>query len=68
MPSQFSVIDPAAIAEAKALLAPPQRRERLWPVLGAAGLLAASALVFATAMVVAPTLTSEHVAQDRAAK
>ena len=60
MPSQFSALDPKAMAEARALLAPPRRRERIWPVLGAAALLAVSALVFATAMITAPPLTSEH--------
>src|SRR4051812_1908390 len=68
MPSQFSVLDPDAMAEARALLVPPKRVERLWPVLGAAGLLALSALVFATAMITAPPLTSEHLVQDRTAK
>jgi len=61
MASPFSTIDPEAMAEARALLAPPLRRERIWPVLGAAGLLAVSALVFATAMVTAPPVTSEHI-------
>jgi len=68
MPSQFSVLDPGATAEARALLAPPRRPERLWPVLGAAGLLALSALVFAAAMITAPPLTGDHVTQDPAAK
>jgi len=61
MPSQFSVLDPSAMAEAKALLTPPRRPERLWPVLGAASLLALSTLIFAAAMITAPPLTSEHV-------
>jgi hypothetical protein len=61
MASPFSSLDAAAIAETRALLAPPPaRRERLWPVLAAAVLLAASALVFATAMIMAPPLVSEH--------
>ena len=64
MPSQFSVLDPGAMAEARALLVPPRRVERIWPVLGAAGLLALSALVFAAAMVTAPPLTSEHLTLD----
>ena len=63
MPSPFSALDAAAIEEARALLIAPSRPERMWPVLGAAGLLAASALIFATAMVMAPPLTSEHAAQ-----
>jgi hypothetical protein len=59
-----SALDPDAIAKARALLEPPARRERLWPVLGAAGLLALSALAFATAMIMAPPLVSEHVAKS----
>jgi hypothetical protein len=40
----------------------------MWPVLGAAGLLAVSALTFATAMIMAPPLVSEHIAPQRGAK
>ena len=68
MPSPFCVLDPAVIAEARALLEPVPRRERLWPVLGAAGLLAASALIFATAMIMAPPFVSEHIRTERSAK
>jgi len=50
---------------ARRLLETPKRTERLWPVVGAAALLAASTLIFATAMVMAPPLTSEHVAHQR---
>jgi hypothetical protein len=60
-----SVLDLDALARARALLAPPVRIARMWPALGAAALLAVSALVFATAMLLAPPLTSEHVAWDR---
>jgi len=56
------------MARARALLDPPKPPERLWPVVGAAGLLAMSTLVFATAMIVAPPLTSEHVAVQRSVK
>ncbi len=62
MVSPSSALDPDAMAQARALLARPERKERLWPVLGAAGFLAISALAFATAMILAPPLTSEHVA------
>jgi hypothetical protein len=61
MPSLDSALDPDAIARARALLDPPRSRERIWPVLGAAGLLALSALAFATAMIMAPPVISEHV-------
>jgi hypothetical protein len=56
-----SALDSEAMARARSLLDPPKRRERLWPVLGAAGLLALSALAFATAMIMAPPVISEHV-------
>ncbi|THD80759.1 MAG: hypothetical protein E7812_06780 [Phenylobacterium sp.] len=54
-------VDPEALARARALLEPPKTRERIWPVLGAATLLALSALAFATAMIMAPPVVSEHV-------
>lgn len=60
-----SALDPAAIARARALLIRAERREPVWPALGAAALLAATALTFATAMLLAPPLTSEHVARER---
>ena len=61
-----SALDPDAMARAKALLVRPSRPQRLWPVIAAAALLAVSALVFATAMVLAPPLLVEHSAQDQA--
>jgi hypothetical protein len=67
MASSSSALDPDAMARAKALLVRPERKARMWPVLGAAGFLAVSAIAFATAMIMAPPLTSEHVAQQRAA-
>lgn len=67
MQSRSSAVDPDAMAQARALLERPRRPERMWPVLGAAGFLAVSALAFATAMILAPPLVSEHVASDRAA-
>jgi hypothetical protein len=62
-----SALDPDQMAYARALLAPAERPERMWPVLGAAALLAGSALIFAAAMITAPPLTSEHTAQQHAA-
>jgi hypothetical protein len=53
------------MARARGLLETPKRPERMWPVLGAACLLAVSALTFATAMVLAPPLTSEHIGHQR---
>jgi hypothetical protein len=65
MTTASSALDPDAMARAKDLLVRPQRRERMWPVLTAAGFLAISALTFATAMILAPPLTSEHTADHR---
>ena len=49
---------------ARSLLAAPKRTDRIWPVLAAAGFLAISALAFATAMIMAPPVISEHVLKD----
>ena len=62
MESLTSALDPDAMAQARALLVRQEPPQRMWPVLGAAALLAISALIFATAMITAPPLTSEHVA------
>jgi hypothetical protein len=43
-----------ALAEARAWLEPPVVRERLWPAVLAAMFFAMSALVFATAAILAP--------------
>jgi len=43
-----------ALARARARLQPPARREPVWPALAAAGFFAVSALVFATAAILAP--------------
>jgi hypothetical protein len=62
-----SALDHDALARARELLTPHRRPERMWPAIAAAGLLAVSALAFATAMILAPPLTSEHVATARGA-
>ena len=67
MTEAASALDAKAMARARALLAAPQRPYRIWPVLAAAAFLAATALAFAAAMILEPPLTSEHVAQQRAA-
>ena len=64
MSTSDSTLDADDVARARALLAPVVRRERMWPVLGAAMLAAVSALAFATAMIMAPPLISEHVLKD----
>ena len=58
-----SALDATEIARARALLKPIQQRNRIWPVLAAAACLAVSAVAFATAMVLAPPLVTQHVAK-----
>jgi hypothetical protein len=43
-----------ALASARARLEPPVVRERVWPALAAAAFFALSALIFATAAILAP--------------
>ena len=65
MAAADSALDALELARARALLNPPTVREPIWPALAAAGALAVSALVFATAMVLAPPAVSDHVAAQR---
>jgi len=55
-----SAIDREALAYARALLKPPLARENLWGVIAAAAFAAVSSLAFATAMVMAPPVTTSH--------
>ena len=64
MPTDDSALDAIEIARARALLKPFKPTQRIWPVLGAAAFLAVSALAFATAMILAPPLVSQHVARS----
>ena len=59
-----SALDPEALAYARGLLKPPIQRENLWGVLAAAAFAAVSALAFATAMIMAPPVTSSHLVID----
>lgn len=68
MAAADSALDRAEMDRARALLAPSRRAESVWPPLGAAALLAVSALAFATAMIMAPALVREHVPTERSAK
>ena len=63
MSAPDSALDASEMARARALLTPAKLPERLWPALGAAALLAVSALGFATAMVLAPPSVSQHVGE-----
>ena len=65
MAANDSALDPDAMSRARRLVAPVPRKDSMWPALAAAGFFAASALVFAAAMVVAPPLVIQHVATDR---
>jgi hypothetical protein len=60
-----SALNPEETARIRALLAPKAKKERMWPVLAAALLAAFSALAFATAMILAPPVTSQHVVQSQ---
>jgi hypothetical protein len=57
-----SCLDSVAMGRARALLRAPMPRERIWPVVAAAGFAAISALAFAVAMIMAPPTLSRHVA------
>ena len=65
MPLSDSALDPDQMARCRVLVRAPKRREAIWPPLGAAVLLAASAIGFAAAMIAAPPVTTEHVAPQR---
>ena len=68
MATTLSALDTEAMDRARKLLEREEKPQKIWPVLGAAAMLAVSALAFATAMVMAPPLTSEHSARDHAAE
>jgi len=61
MISTDSTLDNVALGRARALLRAPEPRQRMWPVLAAAAFAAISALAFATAMVMAPPVVTQHV-------
>ena len=68
MTTTLSALDTEAMERARALVERPEKPQKMWPVLGAAAMLAVSALAFAAAMITAPPLTSEHTAHDRGAQ
>ena len=57
-------LDPEAMARARALVTPASPKERMWPVVAAAALAALAALSFATAMILAPPVVTQHVAEQ----
>jgi hypothetical protein len=63
MSMRDSALDPQQVARARALLKAPVRRDPMWPALLAATALAVTSVVFATVMVLAPPVQTEHTAQ-----
>ena len=59
-----SALDPSEVTRARALLKAPVRKDPMWPALVAATALALTSVVFATIMVLAPPVTTEHVAKS----
>jgi hypothetical protein len=59
-----SALNSEETARIRVLLTPKAKKERMWPVLAAAFLAAISALAFATAMILAPPVVSQHVVQS----
>jgi hypothetical protein len=59
-----SALNAEAVARARALLTPPRRRDPLWPALLAATALAFTSVAFAAAMVLAPPVTHESLADE----
>ncbi|WP_304171014.1 hypothetical protein [Phenylobacterium aquaticum] len=64
MPSADSALETAALGRARALLATPLPKDSVWPVLCAAAFAASTALMLATAMIMAPPVITEHVVQS----
>ena len=64
MPPVDSALDRQELTRARALLRQPQERASALPALGAAALMAFSALALATAMVLAPPTTLSHTVKD----
>jgi hypothetical protein len=59
-----SALDASEVARARSLLKTPVRRDPMWPALVAATALAVTSVVFATVMVLAPPLQTEHVVES----
>jgi hypothetical protein len=63
MAMRDSALDASQVARARMLLTSPVRADPMWPALLAATALALTSVVFATVMVLAPPVTTEHVAE-----
>ncbi len=68
MAAADSALDPEALAYARGLLKPPIARENLWGVMAAAAFAALSALAFATAMIMAPPVTTSSLVMEEPAE
>ena len=58
-----SRLDTVQVATARSLLKAPVRRDPMWPALAAATALALTSVLFASVAVLAPPVSTEHVAQ-----
>ncbi|WP_309644062.1 hypothetical protein [Phenylobacterium sp.] len=63
MPPADSALDATMIARARRLLKGPEVRERVWPALCAAAFAASTALALATAMILAPPVTTTPIVE-----
>jgi hypothetical protein len=59
-----SALDASEVARARTLLKTPVRRDPMWPALVAATALALTSVIFATVMVLAPPVQTEHTARS----
>jgi hypothetical protein len=59
-----SRLDMKQVATARALLKTPARHDPMWPALVAATVLALSSVMFAAVAVLAPPVTTQHVARS----
>ena len=59
-----SRLDMTRVATARALLRTPARPDPMWPALVAATALALTSVMFAAVAVLAPPVTTEHVAKS----
>ncbi|WP_133254281.1 hypothetical protein [Phenylobacterium deserti] len=64
METNDSALNPEEMARARKLLRSKPKVERMWPVVAAAGFAAFCALAFATAMIMAPPVITEHVVES----
>ena len=65
MPPADSALDPAALARARALLAPRRRADPVWPALVVAAFVAVASLTLAVVMMLAPPVTTTHLPAER---